>query len=117
MTDTKVVGAAVIGGQEHMLLVSPVTDGTASELTVRDVAGVLKNIKDVFSGQNMTSFWLCAGTPSDLDKVQFKDDGGGILYEWVGCINAALGHNPQLVVENINAPITKGCAFEVNTSD
>ena len=116
MTTTKVLGAAVIGGQDYILYVAA-TDGTAIEITVRDISGALKNMRDILSGKSMTSFWLTVGTPSDLDLVQFKDKDGGIIYEWGGCINAALGHVPQMVVVNINAPITKGSAFEVTTSD
>jgi hypothetical protein len=117
LTDTKVIGAAVVGGREYVLLVSPVTDGTASELTVRDNTGNLKSMKDILAGKVMTAFWLTIGTPSDLDLIQFKGDDGGIIYEWGGCIDVALGHNPDVVVEGISAPITPGCAFEVNTSD
>jgi hypothetical protein len=117
MTDTKVAGSCVVDGIPYVILVSPLTDGTAGELTVRDATGNLKNLKDILAGKTMTSFWLTIGTPSDLDLIQFKGDDGGIIYEWGGCIDVALGHNPDVVVEGINAPITKGCAFEATTSD
>ncbi len=115
MTNTKAVGAAVIGGQEYMLYVVT-TDGTAIEITYRDLAGALKDLKDSLKGKTMTSFWIFLPTPSDLDLVQFKED-GGILFEWKGCINAALGHNPQLVVPICNCFITGKTAFEITTSD
>ena len=117
MTDTKVIGAAMIAGEEVALLVSPATDGTAIELTARQVSGSLVDLKDAYRGKTMTSFWLTVGTPSDLDLVQFLDDNGGVIWEWIGCINAALGHVPQLTVVNVVIPITKGCSFKVTTSD
>jgi len=117
MTDTKCIGCAVVGGKPYVLLVSPFTDGTAAEITIRDATGNLKAMKNVLAGKIMTSFWLTVGTPSDLDLIQFKADDGGIVYEWGGCIDAALGHNPDVVVEGISARITKGSAFEGTTSD
>jgi hypothetical protein len=117
MTETKVIGSCCIDNEDYVILVSPATDGTAAELTIRDRSGNLKNIKDSFAGRTMTSFWLTVGTPSDLDLIQFKGSDGGIIYEWGGAINAALGQVPQIVVENINAVIEAGTAFEVTTSD
>ena len=118
MTTTELLGVAYIGGREVMLLFQ-CTDGTAKEATFADLSLQLKNLRDHYSGQTMTGFWLQAATPSDLDKVQLKDDNGGVVYEFQGNINAALGPNPQINVEegSIAFPITKGCAVEVTTSD
>lgn len=117
MTDTKCVGAVIMNGQEYMILVSPFTDGTAAELTIRDMSGTLKNMADMFPTLTLQGFWLTVGTPSDLDLVQLLDADGGIVQEWTGCINAALGHVPQLVVEGISIQIKKGYTFMGTTSD
>jgi hypothetical protein len=116
MTNTKVTGAICVNDVEHQVLVTT-TDGTAAEVTVRDLSGGLKNIKDILRGQTMTSFWLDLATPSDLDLVQLKDKTGAIVYEFGGAINAALGVCPRCVVMGIAFRIDEGSAFEITTSD
>lgn len=118
MTDTKLLGGVIVNGVEHDVYVA-LTDGTAAEITVRDKTGALKNLADLFPDQNLEGFWLTVGTPSDLDLVQLLDEGGGIICEWIGCVNAALGHVPQLSVPygTISMPVRKGYAFEATTSD
>jgi hypothetical protein len=116
MTTTKVIGEIIVDGESFLVYVAA-TDGTAAELTIRDLSGSLKNAKDILAGKNLTAIRLLVGTPSDLDLVQMKDKGGGIVYEFKGAINAALGLQPQLDIDNINFPIDDGCAIEVTTTD
>ena len=116
MTTTKNIGHAIISG-ESVMLYCATTDGTAAELTYRDISGNLKNLKDQYRGKVLQYFELTSGTPSDLDLVQAKDRNGGVLGEWIGCINVALGHVPNLEVKNIAIPITDGFALEITTSD
>jgi len=116
MTDTKVLGAAKLSGLWYMLCAT-LTDGTAAELTVKTVSGTLKSWNDVLAGKILQEFWITVGTPSDLDKIQLLDENGGIVNEWAGCINAALGQVPQAHVKNLNHTIKKGYTFMVTTSD
>jgi len=116
VTTTEVIGHGIIGG-EPVLFRAQATDGTAKEITVRNQAGTLVNLKDTYRGRTMTYFELDVATPSDLDLVQFKNSDGAIIYEFGGAINAALGHCPRCVAENINILIDEGCAFEITTSD
>jgi len=117
MTNTKVTGVIQTSdGKEHQVYVAT-TDGTAAELTIRDLAGTLKSAKDCLRGSTITGFWLFVATPSDLDLIQFKDDNGAIVYEFGGCINAALGQNPHVYVQGMKFPVTEGCAIQVTTSD
>jgi len=116
MTDTKALGVCVINGRE-VLLSFTTTDGTAKEATFADLTLALKNLRDHYAGQVMTSFWLQVATPSDLDLVQLKDSNGAIQFEFQGSINAALGVNPQMVTGPIAWKIEKGSSFLVTTSD
>jgi len=116
MTTTEVIGHGIINGKP-VLFRCQATDGTAKEITVRNLSGTLVNIKDTYRGGKMTFFELDVATPSDLDLVQFKDKNGALIYEFGGSINAALGHCPRCVAENINCPIDEGTAFEITTSD
>lgn len=116
MTETKVLGGCVVSGKEYMLYVVA-TDETSIEITVRDIAGVLRDMKDILFGRVLTSFWLSVGTASEVTKVQFLDKKGGIVYEWLGSTQVALGKVPQIVVEDCQAHITKGSHFEITTAD
>lgn len=116
MTTTKTIGAAKLSGVWYMLYAA-LTDGSAGELTVKTVSGTLKSWSDVLNGQVLTDFWIFVATPSDLDKIQLLDENGGIVNEWAGCINAALGHNPQAEVHGLTHPIKAGYTFMVTTSD
>ena len=116
MSDTKCLGAAKLSGMWHMLYCSA-TDGTALEFTVRDISGSLKNWRDVMVGKTLQAFWAYVGTPSDLDKIQLLDENGGIVNEWQGCINNALGQVPQIVVPGLAIPIKQGYEFKITTSD
>ena len=116
MTATKTIGAAKVSG-EWIMLYAALTDGTAAELTVKDVSGTLKSWNDNVAGKTLQAFWITVGTPSDLDKIQLLDENGGIVNEWIGCINAALGHVPQAEMSGLSIPIKKGYTFMVTTSD
>lgn len=118
MTDTKLIGTIMLqNAGELVVLVSPLTDATSGEITVRDLGGNLVNLKDKYVGDAMESYDLTVGTPSDLDLIQFLDDNGGILHEWGGAINAPLGQVPQSSQKDLHIPITKGCSFKATTSD
>lgn len=120
MTTTECLGIARIGNEDVFLLFQA-TDGTAKEATFADLSNVtsLKNVRDHYSGKSLTGLWLQVAVPSDLDLIQLLDKDGGIVYEFQGNITAALGYNPQLLVEDgsINFPITKGVSIMVTTSD
>ncbi len=117
MTTTKTLGGITISGQENLLYYNT-TDGTAVDLPIKDITGVAKSIGVMYkAGGVLTDLWITVATPSDLDKIQLLDSNGGIVNEWQGCINAALGHCPQFEIHGLKIPIKAGYTLMVTTSD
>lgn len=117
MTTTKNLIVIRTNKQDYLCYLNS-TDGTEAEYKVVNTPGDTgKSLGDVMQGENVEEIEAFCATPSDGDKITIKDNTGGIIYEMMGSITAALFPAPNFVMKGLSVPIKKGYTGTILTSD
>ena len=116
MTTTDVQARILASGLNHAWL-NGTTDGSETELQIRDIAGSAKSFGDHLEGQTLRSLRIQLSDGSILTTCILYDEKGGVLASWRG--NERTGHDflYTLRADGLSIPMRKGMKLKVNTGD
>lgn len=120
MTTTDILGSAVLDdGSQIMLFGNGLTDGTEGNVAVRDIGGDnTKQIGEACAGRRLRKLKLMASIGSILeDVIVYGTDGAKIVNIASYVELSGIWENYNIILENLDIPLSKGVRIAALTAD